>query len=191
MAEGQWHPDPNSLSALLCLCDGTRHLRSQQLSEGSHVTPLSRRVSERLSEWLRGGHSKVCTRLFLSLSTKPFLPAFAQLFLVCSFRMLCTRPRAKHLCKQRDFPQIPRPFLHDIVPKLMTKDSVYCGATKMQGASLGTFRPRGWRPGVPCVLSRSDTANLLQCPLFWTVLLQLLLGLTILVLPKHHSFSSC
>lgn len=90
----------------------------------------------------------MCTRLFLSLSTKPFAPAFAQLFLVYSFRMLCTCPRAKHLCKQRDFLQIPWPFLHDIVPKLRTNDSVYCGATRMQGASLGTFRPRGWESHV-------------------------------------------
>ena len=92
-------PWPRSLCPLLCLCDG-HHLCSQQLSEGSNVSPPSRRVSERLSEWLRG-QRKVCTHLFLSLSTKPFLLAFARPFLACSFRMLCTHPRAKRLCKQR------------------------------------------------------------------------------------------
>lgn len=64
--------------------------------------------------------------MFPRLRTKPFPLAFAGLFLVCSFRMLSTGPRTKHLCKQRNFPEVLCTFFHDIIPKKTTDNRRHC-----------------------------------------------------------------
>lgn len=171
-----WQLEFCFLSSFLLLLWQAQHVTyshsSSQKSVMSPYFPDEESVSERLSHLLRVGHSRVYTGFPPSLSTKPFPLAFAWLFLVCSVRMLCKGPRAKHLCRQRNFPQILCAFLHDIIPKT-TDNSMHCGAISgCREALWGFSGQEASRLGVPSVLSRGEAANprgghvgLLCCPL--------------------------